>query len=207
MVISIGALAQSEISHLELKNQGNDALRANNFNQALELYEAALAAWPQDAEMDAMMIFNMATSARRSATPDHEKVLKYYQKSADLDYRRDFSIFYVAQALNNLGREPEMEQVLIKAIEEFQASPVVGHMRRMLTTHYLQTGAGPFNRAAQILASAQNADPSQFDEITARANEAFEEAKPWFEKALQVDPSNEKAKSTLEEINSRLATN
>ncbi|WP_026475637.1 tetratricopeptide repeat protein [Alkaliflexus imshenetskii] len=207
LFLSLGLFAQEETSFIELKNQGNDALRSNNFDQALKLYEQALAIWPEDEDMDAMMVFNMATCARRAEAPNHEKALEYYQKSVDLGYRADFSTFYVAQALNSLGREAEMEEVLLKALEDFKSSSVVGHMRRMLTTYYMRQGAEPYNRASQILASAQNADPSQYDEIIGRANVAFAEAKPWFEKVLAVDPNNENAQASLREVNSRLSGN
>ncbi len=205
LLFSLGSNAQDETSYIELKNQGNEALRGNNFAEALESYESALAAWPEDEEMDAAMVFNMATSARRIR--NNEKALEYYQQSVDLGYRADFSIYYVASSLNSLGREDEMEEVLLEAINEHKTSSVVGHMKKMLTTYYLKQGAEPFNRAAQILASAANADPSQYEEITERANESFAEAKPWFEKVLAIDPGNENAQASLREVNSRVAAN
>jgi hypothetical protein len=78
-------------------------------------------------------------------------------------------------------------------------------MKKMLVTYYLKKGSEPYNEASQILASAQNADPSQYDEINARANEAFSNAKPWFEKVLKYDADNASAKASLQEINNRLA--
>ncbi len=205
LLFSLGSYAQDETSYIELKNQGNEALRGNNFAEALESYESAIAAWPEEEEMDAAMVFNMATSARRIS--NNEKALEYYQQSADLGYRADFSTYYVASALSSLGRDDEMEEVLLKAIEEHKTSSVLGHMKKMLTTYYLKQGAEPFNRAAQILASAANADPSQYEEITARANESFAVAKPWFEKVLAIDPGNENAQASLREVNSRLVAN
>ncbi len=205
LLFSLGGFAQDETAYIELKNEGNEALRSNSFAEALEAFESAVAAWPEEEEMDAAMVFNMATSARR--IKNNEKALEYYQQSADLGYRADFSTYYVASSLNSLGRDSEMEEVLLKAIEEHKTSSVVGHMKKMLTTYYLKQGAEPFNRAAQILASAANADPSQYEEITARANESFAEAKPWFEKVLEIDPGNENAQASLREVNSRIAAN
>ena len=205
LVFSLGAYAQDETAYIEFKNQGNEALRSKNFAEALTSYESAVAEWPEEEEMDAAMIFNMATSARR--IKNSEKALEYYQQSVDLGYRADFSTYYVASSLNSLGRDDEMEKVLLKAISDYKTSSVVGHMKKMLTTYYLKQGAEPFNRAAQVLASAANADPSQYEEITERANESFAEAKPWFEKVLEIDPGNENAQSSLREVNSRLAAN
>lgn len=203
LLISLVAVAQNETAYVELKNEGNEALRSNDFAKALEKYEAALAVWPEEEPLDGAMVFNLATSARRVS--DNEKALDYYKQSAELGYRPDFSTYYIASSLNSLGKDAEMEQVLLKAIDEYKTSSVLGHMKKMLTTYYLKQGAEPFNQAAQTLASAANADPEQYDEITARANESFAEAKPWFEKVLEIDPGNENAQSSLREINSRIA--
>lgn len=197
------SLAQEEKSYIELKNDGNEALRSNNFKKALELFESAIAVWPAEEEMDAVMIFNAATCARREN--NNEKSLEYYTKSQDLNYRSDLSAYYRATALKELGREEEMESLLIKSLEEHKTSNVVGHMKKMLVTFYLKQGAEPYNRASQTLASAANADPSQYSEITGRANEAFSEAKPWFEKALELDGANENALAALKAINEKLA--
>ncbi len=203
-LFSLGSFGQQETTaYIELQNQGNDALRANNFELALTFYEDAFELWPEDEEINSAMIFNMATCARR--IENYEKALEYYGKAVELKYRADFSTYYVAASLNSLGREEEMENVLIQALKDYESSSVVGHMRRMLTTYYLRQGAEPYNRASQILASAQNADPSQYEDITARANEAFAEAKPWFEQVLEYDSGNENAQASLREINTRLA--
>ena len=63
LMMAFGATAQEE-SAAELKNQGNEALRAKNYKGALELFEKAIAAWG-DEEMDAAMVYNTATSARK----------------------------------------------------------------------------------------------------------------------------------------------
>lgn len=205
LMLALTGFAQEETGFIELKNEGNEALRNNDFAGALSKYEAALAVWPEEEAMDEAMVFNMATSARRSQ--NHEKALEYYQQSADLGYRADFSTYYVASSLNNLGRESEMEEVLVEALETYKSSSVLGHMKKMLVTYYLKQGAEPFNRAAQILASAANADPSQYDDITERANAAFAESKPWFEKVIAIDPANQNAQASLREVDSRLSAN
>lgn len=195
--------AQEEKSYIEFKNEGNEALRGNDFKKALELYEAAMAVWPEDVEMEAVVVFNAATCARR--LNNDEKALLLYTKSQEMNYRSDLSAFYRATALKELGREEEMEALLLKSIEEFNTSNVNGHMKKMLVTYYLKLGAEPYNRASQVLASAANADPAQYSEISAKANESFAEAKPWFEKALELDAANENALAALKAINQNLA--
>jgi tetratricopeptide (TPR) repeat protein len=202
MALSSG-FAQEGKSSVEFKNEGNEALRGNNFKQALELFESAIAVWPAEEEMDAVMIFNAATCARREK--DSEKALKYYAKSQELGYKSDMSAYYRASSLKDLDREVEMEELLLKSIQEFSTSNTVGHMKKMLVTYYLKQGSEPYNRASETLKSAANADPSQYAEITSKANEAFVEAKPWFEKALELDAANENALAALKAINEKLA--
>ncbi len=203
MLFSIGAFAQEETSYIELKNQGNEALKAKDYQKALELYESSYKLWPEAEPMDDAMVFNMATSARRAN--NDEKAYEYYTKSIELGYKADFAAFYTASALENMGKEEEMEKVLIKALDEHKSSGVLGHIKKKLTTYYLKRGAEYYNNANQIISSAASADPSQYAEITEKANEAFSEAKPWFEKVLEIDASNQNAEVCLREINTRLS--
>ncbi|MDG5800906.1 tetratricopeptide repeat protein [Marinilabiliaceae bacterium ANBcel2] len=202
VMFAIGGVLAQDVNHAQLRNEGNEALRENNYADALDLYEQSLEAQPDDEEVDPVMVFNMATCARRDN--QFEKAFEYYSMAADLGYRADFSTYYIAASLNRLGREEEMEEVLLQALEDYETSSVAGHMRRLLTNYYLKKGAEPFNRASEILATAENADPSEYDEIEARANEEFKKAKPWFEKVLEVDPNNSNAQASMQEINSRL---
>ena len=203
LIISIfTCFSQDDNEYIKFKNEGNAAYRNKDYQKALDSYEASLQAWPPDEIMDAAMVFLAADCARR--LKDDEKSLLYYTRSLELDYKSDNSAFYMAQALKSLDREEEMEMLLLRSIEAYKTSNVLGHMKKMLVTHYLQKGAEHYNRASQILASATGADPSQYGEIENRANESFAEAKPWFEKALEHDANNENAVSSLKQINSRL---
>jgi len=194
--------AQDEKGFIQLKNEGNAALREQNYKDALELYEAAFAIWPEDESPDGATFFNTAECARRLNI--HDKALEYYKQAKDLNFRPDRSAYFMAVALRGLEREEEMEQMLLFAIDTYKTSTIMAQIKKMLVTYYLKQGAEPYNRAAQILASAANANPSQFDEITQRANQSFAEAKPWFEKALEIDPENENAVAALREINNKL---
>lgn len=200
-----GSVFAQDKSAADYKNEGNDALRNKDYQKALELYEESLANWEEGEPVEDAMVYNMATCARR--IENYDKAIKYYKMSKEQGFRGDIASYYIAYSLNKQGKEEEMEQFLTDAIEEYSTSKYVGHMKKMLVTYYLKKGSEPYNEASQILASAQNADPSQYDEINAKANEAFKKAKPWFEKALKYDPDNSNAKATIEEINNRLAGN
>jgi tetratricopeptide (TPR) repeat protein len=198
-----GTIFAQEKSAAELKNEGNEALRNKDYKKAFELYDSAITNWGDDTPLEESLVYNTATCARR--IENYDQAIKYYQKTIDMGFKADISSYYIAQSLNKLDKDDEMAEFLIKATEKYKTSKYLGHMKKMLVTHYLKQGAEPYNRASQILASAANADPSQYDEIKAKANEAFAEAKPWFEKALSYDAANANAKASLTEINKRLA--
>jgi tetratricopeptide (TPR) repeat protein len=197
-----GNIFAQDTSPAELKNEGNDALKNQNYEKALELFEQAIANWDEEEAMDAPMVYNTATCARRIEA--YDKAIQYYEMSKDLEFREDLASYYFAFCLTKQGKEDEMETYLVDAIEQYQSSKYLVHMKMMLVKHYMKKGSEPYNEASQILASAQNADPSQYDEITSRANEAFAKAKPRYVKVLEYDPDNEDAKSILKEINNRL---
>ncbi len=201
-VFAGGIFAQEQTS-AEFLNEGNDALRNKDYSKAFELYEKAIANWEEGTPLEGSMVYNTATCARR--IDKYEKAIEYYKESVNLGFNEDISSYYIAYSLNKLDRDQEMEEFLTKAVVKYKDSKYVGHMKKMLVTYYLKQGAEPYNRASQILASAANADPGQYDEIKENANKAFAEAKPWFEKALEYDPGNESAIASLKEINTRLA--
>ena len=70
------AYAQDEKSAAELKNEGNAALKAKDYKTALASFEAAIEAWDEAEDMDAAMVYNAATCARK--IKDNDKALKFY---------------------------------------------------------------------------------------------------------------------------------
>ncbi len=201
-----GAIAQDKTA-AEFKNEGNAALKAKNYKLALENYEKAIANWEDGTEMDSKMIYNAATCARK--IKDYDRAIKYYTQSKDLKYRADLSTYYIAYSLKNQGKEKEMEQVLTNAIKEFPNSKYLGHMKKMLVTYYLKEGSVPFNAATKIWESYNNLSESKrtqelYDKTAVKANVKYEEAKPFFDKVLTIDPNNASAKKALAEINDNL---
>ena len=193
---------QEENEHVKFRKEGDEAFKNRDYGKALEAYESALAALPQGENLDAEMIFNTANCARR--INNNEKALKYFIQSKELNHKADMSVYYAASALKELGKEEEMEQMLLKAVDGFKTSNILGHMKKMLVTYYLEKCTEPYNQASQMLSSASNATSSQYDEIIKRVNEAFAKAKPWFEKVLIYDANNESALASLKEIDSHL---
>lgn len=202
-LVFTGAIFAQEKTFVELKNEGNDALRNKDYKKAFELFEQSMASWEEETPLEESLVYNTATCARR--IDKYEDAIKYYKKSVEMGFNEDISSYYIAFSLNKMDKKEEMADFLTTAVDKYKDSKYVGHMKKMLVTYYLQQGAEPYNRASQILASAANADPSQYDEIKAKANDAFSEAKPWFEKVTKYDPGNANAKASLTEINNRLS--
>ncbi|TRX70576.1 tol-pal system YbgF family protein [Carboxylicivirga sp. M1479] len=199
-LMSLGAVAQEE-SAVELKNQGNEALRAKNYKGALELFEKAIAAWGEE-EMDAAMVYNTATSARK--IKDYEKAQKYYNESKNLAYKADVSTYYVASSLKSMGKNEEMEKVLLAGIEEYGASKYVGHMKKMLAGYYVKESNALYTKGQEILNSRVDGNRDQWDSIKAKAKVVLDESSAFAKKALEYDAANKNAQAILTGIDTFL---
>ncbi len=209
LFIVVGAISQDKTA-AELKNEGNAALKAKNYKLALENYEKSYAGWEEGVEMDSKMVYNAATCARK--IKEDEKALKYYTIVKELNYKPDYCTYYIAKSLNSLGKYEEMEKVLVEGLEEYKTSKAAGPMKKMLVTYYLKDGSVPYNEANTIWESYNALKEDQrtqslYDSTAAKANVKFKEAKPYFEKVIGIDPTNESAKQTLVKINAQLSGN
>jgi len=193
LMMAFGATAQEE-SAAELKNQGNEALRAKNYKGALELFEKAIAAWG-DEEMDAAMVYNTATSARK--IKNYEKAQKYYNESKSLGYKADVSTYYAASSLKSMGNNEEMEKVLLAGIEEFGTSKYVGHMKKMLAGYYVKESNKLYQKGQETLNTRGEGNRDQWDAIKAKAKTVLDEAGGLAKKALEYDATNKNAQAIL----------
>ncbi|MCG8578494.1 MAG: tetratricopeptide repeat protein [Bacteroidales bacterium] len=193
LLMSLGAMAQEE-SAAELKNQGNEALRAKNYKGALELFEKAIAAWGEE-EMDAAMVYNTATSARK--IKNYEKAQKYYNESKNLGYKADVSTYYVASSLKSMGKNEEMEKVLLAGIEEYGTSKYVKHMKKMLAGYYVKESNKLYQKGQETLNTRGEGNRDQWDSIKAKAKTILDEAGALSKKAMEYDPTNKNAQAIL----------
>lgn len=193
LLMSLGAIAQEE-SAAELKNQGNEALRSKNYKGALELFEKAIAAWGEE-EMDAAMVYNTATSARK--IKNYDKAQKYYAESKKLNYKADVSTYYIASSLKSMGKNEEMEKVLLAGIDEFGTSKYVGHMKKMLAGYYVKESNSRYVKGQEILNTRVDGNRDQWDSIKAKAKVILDEATGFAKKALEYDATNKNAQAIL----------
>ena len=202
MLMFVGAMAQDK-SAAELKNEGNDALKAKDYKTALGLYEQAIASW-EDEEMDAAMVYNTATCARK--IKDYEKTIKYLNQCIELDYKADVSTYYIASSYNKQDKEDEMVEVLVGGIEKYSTSKYVGHMKKMLATYYVKESNALYTEGQTILNTRTADNNDQWDSIKDKAKVVFDKAADFANKALEVQPTNANAKTILAGIETMLAS-
>ncbi len=202
-LMSLGAVVAQEESAVELKNQGNEALRTKNYKGALEAFEKAIAAWGEE-EMDAAMVYNAATSARK--INDHEKSQKYYEEAKKLGYKADAATYYIATSLKSRGKAKEMEKVLLAGIAEFPTSKYAVHMKKQLAGYYVKESNALYTEGQELLNSRVDGNRDQWDTIKSKAKIVLDEAGSKAKKALEYDATNKNAKTILAGIETFLAS-
>ena len=193
--VAVG-FAQDEKTAIDLKNDGNDALRAKDYPKALHLYEQALSKWG-DEPKDTAMVYNMAVCAYQ--TKSFDKAIKLLDESIALNYKKETAFLYKANAYKVMKKDDEYVKTLEEALA---ASPSDDKIKGMLATVYAKeanvfysSGATILKKAAADVAAAKykTTDP-QYKEAEEKAKAEFTKALPIIEKALGYDPENATAK-------------
>lgn len=193
------AMAQEKTAD-EFKNEGNEFVRNKNYKAALASFEQAIELWGDS--VDQATVYNAADCARR--TKQFDTAIKYYQKSVELNYKADFSTYYIADILGDQGKDEEMEAVLVDGFAKYKTGKAAGVIKKSLARYYVKKGAAIYNEGNNILGTSATAKPEEYASITAKAKEKFTEAKPWIEKALEVDATNANAQKVMEGLNEQL---
>ncbi len=193
--------AQEEKSAAILKNEGNSALEAKNYKAALASFEAAISAWDETEDMDAAMVYNTATCARK--IDNNKKALQYYAQSKELGYREDVATFYMGMAHKDMGNDEEMEKVLLGGIEEFPNSKYIGYMKKELGTYYVKQANDFFMNGITLLNSRVDGNREEWDAIKEKAKIEFDQAIELADKTLIYDAKNKPAttiKTKIDEL-------
>jgi len=210
-VLCLGAVvgfAQDEKTAVDIKNDGNEALRAKNYAGALQLFEKALGKWnaePQDSAQlalydmatDTALVYNMAVCAYQSKT--YDKAIKYFDESIAMDYKKETAYLYKAYTYRKMNNDDEY----LKTLEEALAvTPNDDKVKGLLAIVYMKdanvfytTGAKILKQAAADVAAAKfkTTDPPYL-EAEGKAKDEFKKALPILEKALSFDPENAQGK-------------
>ncbi len=192
----IAVFAQDAVDAVQLKNEGNDALRGKDYKKALELFEKSLANWGEE-ETDNAMVYNAGYCAYK--TKEYEKAAKFFGQSIDSKYKTSTAYLYKANSLLKSGNEEGFVETLETGIA---ANPNSSKMKSMLSKYYLKEGNAFYKEGAAILKQAATdvaagkykTTDDQYAKATAKAKAEFKKSLPLFDKALELTPNNDTAK-------------
>jgi len=197
----IGFLAANaqvaEKTFAELKNEGNAAVKANDFPKALDLYEQAIAKLGESPITDTMMVYNMGLFAVRAK--NYEKALKYFDQSFTLNRMKVSSLLSKSDVLKVMKNDAES----LKALEAAYAiAPKDAKVKGKLANYYVSQvspimakGGEIINKAgAEVNAGKMKTSDAAYKTEIQGAKAEFEKALSLCEKALSYDENNAAAK-------------
>ena len=174
MFISVLAVnAQvAEKTFADLKNEGNAAIKANDFPKALDLYEQAMVKWGDKPIVDTSMVYNMGICAIKAKSWD--KALKYFDKAISMNYKKVSSLLYKSD---------------------------VYRIKSKLATYYVGEANAIYTKGSAIILKVNNditagklktTDPA-YIAAEQKAKDEYTKAMPLIDKALSFDPANKTA--------------
>jgi len=204
-MMSSYALDQSAV---QLKNEGNEALRNKDYKTALAKFEAYLATGEEGVAEDLATVYNAGYSAYKAKA--YDKSINYMQKAIDEKYSKAEKAYqYIAYCYKKKKDVANYEATLKTGLEAFPQSVKI---KGKLVQHYLGEGNNHYSKAAKILqaAAAQvsagkyTTEDDAYKAELGKAKEEFKVALPFVEQALALDPANETAKTLKENIQKNL---
>jgi len=185
-----------EKTFAELKNEGNAAITAKDYQKALELYEGALVKWGDKPIVDTSMIYNMGYCAY--STKNYEKALKYFDQSLSMNYKKVNSLVYKADSYKAMKKDAECLKALETALS---IAPDDAKVKSKLAAYYVKAATGFYSKGSSIITKANNeitagklktTDPA-YVSAEQKAKDEYTKAMPLIEKALGFDPANKTA--------------
>lgn len=198
-VILISVLAANaqvaEKSFAELKNEGNAAVKANDFPKALELYEQAIAKLGDSPITDTMMVYNMGLFAVKAK--NYEKALKYFDQSFSMNRMKVSSLLSKSDVLKVMKKDAES----LKAMEDAYAiAPKDAKVKSKLAGYYVKEASSVYTKGGEIInkanadVAAKKINDAAYKTAVAAAVVEFKKAMPLIDKALGYDDANASAK-------------
>jgi tetratricopeptide (TPR) repeat protein len=196
LIAVLAANAQvAEKTFAELKNEGNAAVKANDFVKALDLYEQAIAKLGDNPITDTMMVYNMGLFAVKAK--NYEKALKYFDQSFSMNRMKVSSLLSKSDVLKGMKKDAES----LKAMEDaFAIAPKDPKVKGKLAGYYVKEASTVYAKGGEIINKA-NADlaakkinDAAYKTAVASATVEFKKAMPLIDKALSYDDANGTAK-------------
>ena len=182
---------------IKLQNAGNDALKAKDYAKAIENYEKAMAVWG-NAPQDSVMFYNCGICAFQ--VKDYDKAIKYFDLSATHNYKQEDALFNKAIVY----KIQKNNEAYLKTINEGAAKfPENTKFKGELSKNALLEGVGHYNSGNSLLKGAvdkinakkyKDANDPGYKADIAKAKKEFTDAIPLFDKAIELNPADEKAK-------------
>lgn len=189
--------AQAEKTFADLKNEGNAAVKINDFPKALDLYEQALAKLGTQPIADTSMIYNMGYCALKAK--NNEKALKYFDLAISMKYKTVSAYLYKAEVYKLMKNDAES----LKSLEAAYAiAPEDVKVKSKLATYYVKSATSFYSKGSSIInkvngditaGKLKTTDPA-YIAAEQKAKDEYSKALPFIEKALSFDPNNATAK-------------
>lgn len=195
LLIGTGTLFAQESA--KLYNAGNDALKAKDYAKALENYEKAVAVWGT-APQDYGMLYNCGICAIQ--LKDYEKAIKYFDQCYTNNFKPEDALYYKAALYKVLKNNDAYLKAINEGVTKF---PQNAKFKGDLSKTYFSEGVSHYNTGNAILKGAVDKinakkfkdakDPGYMAEM-AKAKKEFGDAIPSFDKAIELNAADEKAK-------------
>lgn len=191
------AAQPAEKTFAELKNEGNKAIGAKDYQTALNLYEQALGKLGDKPLADTSMIYNMGYCA--FSVKNYEKALKYFDQAISLNYKKVNALLYKADSYKALKNDAENLKALEAALS---IAPDDAKVKSKLAAYYVKSANSFYSKGSTMIMNAnkeitagklKTTDPKYID-IDKKAKDEFNKALPLVVKALEFDPANATAK-------------
>lgn len=117
----------------QLKKEGDDALKANDFATAYEKYNAYLT---QSGTVDSTVIFNTAVCADKANKL--EDAVKYFKKSIEIGYKTESAYVGLAKAYLELKDGANLTATVKEGLEKFPGNM---NLQKLLYSYCMKTGA------------------------------------------------------------------
>lgn len=199
--------AQAEKTFADLKNEGNAAIKINDFPKALDLYEQALAKLGSQPIADTSMIYNMGYCALKAK--NNEKALKYFDQAISMKYKMVNAYLYKADIYKLMKNDAES----LKSLEAALAiAPNEVKVKSKLATYYVKSATGFYSKGSSIITKVngditagklKTTDPA-YIAAEQKAKDEYGKALPLIEKALGFDPANATAKQLKDAIDAAM---
>ncbi len=197
LCLSLGFVSLFAQESVKLQNAGNDALKAKDYAKALESYEKAMAVWGT-APQDSVMLYNCGICGIQ--VKDYDKAIKYFNLAATHNFKPADALFKVAL----IYKFQKNNDAYLKAINEGAAKyPENPSFKGELSKNFLMEAVAHYNGGNGLLKAAIDKitskkykdanDPGYKAEI-AKAKKEFSDAIPSLDKAIELNPADEKAK-------------